>query len=417
MSGKILSEPCSLDSRTKMDSDEYNENSFIIYIISPESNKVECYELSELYEWFTKQEKLYFYDVKKNESIKDRRIYKLAHTGRWVDQNTYDLIFRNKHQVLFLYLKEKDVPIGSSFGINQTHGTPYSIYSAIPMDPFVLKDINTLRITMKSIIASSTKGLNYEFILPIVSTVPELIVPENEDIISYDSYDDEPEDDQSNQGRIEEDIDRVSLNNSQMENSQIGNTLMEADETEFFQKVIYLDNKNINVQVLTASILIQKGYIRQIDLPYIKSIYIYNDNIDRVDFSGFPNVKSVTITNCKLKSTKGFSDLQYIDYLNLNYNDIEVITGLVHMDNLEVLYLMNNNIKSIENISQDNDLPGLLSLDLRYNQIHLIKTDIDNFISLLDIIVFPQNTNEKIIDNQTNTFIENISHNLERIDA
>lgn len=67
-----------------------------------------------------------------------------------------------------------------------------------------------------------------------------------------------------------------------------------------------------------------------------------------------------------LDNLNGIEYCQYVTSLDLSDNQLTDITPLIHLENMEEIYLTNN---SITNINVLSDLPRLKAIDLSYNQV------------------------------------------------
>lgn len=123
---------CSVDTLLSGDPLKDLEDENLVVFIHPKGEEVECYGYDELYKWWRDASRLYYWP------LKDKRVYKLAYTGIWVDQTVYNLVIDDKKHVILLHEKEKHA-IGSSFGVSQTHGEVHAIYSGKSVDPRNLK--------------------------------------------------------------------------------------------------------------------------------------------------------------------------------------------------------------------------------------------------------------------------------------
>ena len=90
---------CSTDSTVEGDSfeDILKQQKLVVFI--HEKGPLECYSVGELKKWFDTQEKLFYWH---KGPIPEKPVYKLMHTGIWVDRVVHDLLFINKRPVVSL---------------------------------------------------------------------------------------------------------------------------------------------------------------------------------------------------------------------------------------------------------------------------------------------------------------------------
>lgn len=92
-----------------------------------------------------------------NKADVTRPIFKLPFSNLWMDRTVFDYAILHRAKTIYLFEKEKH-PIGSSFGISQTHGEVYPIYTGFPIfrDIAGKKSLSSLHDLMKGIIPSYT---------------------------------------------------------------------------------------------------------------------------------------------------------------------------------------------------------------------------------------------------------------------
>ena len=112
----------------------------IITILSDDKYSPFCYELDELRKVFSYREKIFEwrkYPDRPNyigEAIKDRPVYKLPHNGLFINHQGYSNL--KEFNTFVLILVDKNVLLGSSFGVSQMHGEEqdrYDIYTLLPI--------------------------------------------------------------------------------------------------------------------------------------------------------------------------------------------------------------------------------------------------------------------------------------------
>lgn len=130
--------------------DEIEKEGSLVLLIPEKGDSVECYSYGELKEWFDSgQEELYYWDEESKTGDKrdtSRKVYKSMYNGIWLDNVVYNFIIKDGFSVILLY-KLYDHQIGSGFGVSQTHGVSYPIYSGIPIskEAFLTGQGDTIR--------------------------------------------------------------------------------------------------------------------------------------------------------------------------------------------------------------------------------------------------------------------------------
>lgn len=142
---KILHNRC--NNKENIIGDDLDIQSGIIAIILPTDNKyiVYCYEYEEIDNILDQQEQLYEWKTDINrptwigEPILNKRVYKEAYLGLWLDSTSKELIHKYN---TFIVKPFKQTKIGSGFGSSQLHGEEYTIYKLHPVsvDKLLLKE-------------------------------------------------------------------------------------------------------------------------------------------------------------------------------------------------------------------------------------------------------------------------------------
>ncbi|EJQ53589.1 hypothetical protein IEQ_01087 [Bacillus cereus BAG6X1-2] len=91
-----------------------------------------------------------------------------------------------------------------------------------------------------------------------------------------------------------------------------------------------------------------------------------NEILDYSALKYMPNLKSLTVTNAKIKDPSFFTNLKQLNHLALRGNEFSDVTPLVKMDNLESLDLSNN---KITNVAPLTEMKNVKTLYLSGNQI------------------------------------------------
>ena len=109
-----------------------------------------------------------------------------------------------------------------------------------------------------------------------------------------------------------------------------------------------------------------------------RSISHFNEIENLEDLS---NLRELHLQHNKIKTLEGLKNLKKLKVLQLNDNEITVLSNLESLENLELLDLSNNNIIKIEN---DLELKNLKKLDLYQNELKIIAS-LEYFVNLEEI--------------------------------
>jgi Leucine-rich repeat (LRR) protein len=117
-----------------------------------------------------------------------------------------------------------------------------------------------------------------------------------------------------------------------------------------------IDSSNINSSLI--ELVCDNNYIKYIESSSIERLVAYNNIIENIFI---PNIRLLIINNNKLLKIDSYNKLSYLECID---NQIEIIDN---MDNIEELYISNNNIKTIGKI-----MPKLTILNCAKNPINKI---------------------------------------------
>jgi hypothetical protein len=140
---KDFKEVCNTE-RDFISDEDYTSDSVQIYNRKRDigkSNMAECYLKSTLKRWFSRQNDPdnfgnippYITQWTEEKRPTNKRVYKLPISGSWIDGLSAKLLVCSKYRV-FVVMREKNVPIGSQFGISNLHGSYEKVKTLTPLD-------------------------------------------------------------------------------------------------------------------------------------------------------------------------------------------------------------------------------------------------------------------------------------------
>jgi Leucine-rich repeat (LRR) protein len=191
-------------------------------------------------------------------------------------------------------------------------------------------------------------------------------------------------------------------------------SLQSVDGVEEMTKLTYLDlsdNGIVNIEGLNNLVNLESLSLRNNDITYfpsinmlkkLKSLDISNNNVSELgsDLSGLSNLETLNASNNNICDLSSLDDLSSLEVLDLSFNNLSCnggspdFTGLTFARNLEELYLNDNELVSVSDLS-DKPLP-LRVLHLENNFISDI-TPIKNF-SFLEELYLDHNNISSIGD-------------------
>lgn len=103
----------------------------------------------------------------------------------------------------------------------------------------------------------------------------------------------------------------------------------------------------------------------------LRDLDLSNNDIERIE--GLNNLKKLRVLNLqcnKISKIEGISTLKALEVLNISRNLIdEIPQTILHLSNLQELYIANNNIERRQSLYNLKNAPKLTTLDLTGNPI------------------------------------------------
>ena len=160
---------------------EIAENEMIQIYLNIDNDNTECYNRTELKQWFENQHIDEDPDIPpmtswETEETKNRDVlFRLPWSNTWITENSAKLLACSKYKV-FLTYKHKNIPIGSVYGASRIHGDVTRVWEIKPLD-------NNIRdIKWKEPISNDICNLMIKYNINKIRKTRENMVPSIEDV-------------------------------------------------------------------------------------------------------------------------------------------------------------------------------------------------------------------------------------------
>lgn len=142
-----------------------------------------------------------------------------------------------------------------------------------------------------------------------------------------------------------------------------------------------------NFEIAVRQFLVKpEGYLYIEELHGMKTLTLTTKPLltDLSDLRFFPNLTTLTISNCSVYDVLPIGELKYLETLNLPKNKIKDITPLYQLERLKVLDLSNNNVSYIS--SEIANLKMMTDLNLGSNRISDVTPLLGNY-NLINLLL------------------------------